>query len=84
LFSLTQLWFYFNSVYYPYTYATCSTNTHQCWRYQTTSTPWRWGQSSRNVGKPSRPDAAVCRRKFHWNVVCFMHFHNGMASIQID
>jgi hypothetical protein len=24
--------------------------------------------SSRNVGKPSHPDMAVCPRKFHWNV----------------
>ena len=39
---------------------------HQFWCYQTTSSPWRGdGVSSRNLGKPSHPDAAVCPRKFH-------------------
>jgi len=84
LFGPTQSCFYFNSANCPDMYATCSTNTHQYWCYQTTNTPWRWERSSRNVGKPSRPDAAACRRKFHWNMVCLMRYHNGMASIQID
>jgi len=56
---------------------------HEYWCYQTTSTPWIWGHCSRNVGKPPHPDAAVCRRKFNWNVR-LMHYHNGMASKQID
>ena len=52
----------------------------QSWCYQTTSTPWRCSLvatkppahpedgdvvSSRNVGKPSHSDAAVCQKKIH-------------------
>jgi hypothetical protein len=39
---------------------------HQFWCYETTSSPWRGdGVSSRNLRKPSHPDAVVCLRKFH-------------------
>jgi len=39
---------------------------HQFWCYQTTSSVWRGdGVSSRNLGKPSHPEAVVCPRKFH-------------------
>ena len=53
----------------------------QSWCYQTTSTHWRYsfgatkppvhpkdgdGVRSRNVGKSSNPDTAVCPRKFNW------------------